>query len=730
VTNIPKEKRTEPGEVHPKYWEKTTLEAFKNDPFRIAIELIKNAADSYTRLEKKGRAKPPFEIFVTIYCRKKKTPSIEVLDNAEGMDSKKLKESLKYGTQTSMGEDIEAVTSAEKGIGLKDAMMALKHNWLITIKDGWINERRIHPDFRTGFGKEDEKVTEEERDKWEIPSNGTLVMGTLPKYFHERKFSTVFERLQRHFLLRRLLQNTKYRIHVIEGWTKQKKILGYRPPKIEKQVLKETLKVKYDGKQYDIHLLVNKTGDSLLQGKPFGRSGLLFFYGEYSVVDFTFCRFDRDMSFSRFFGEVKMEVEKIIRDPSESPLVDEKRRGLDAEHPFNKRLFNEINQRLKEIQEKEEASQYSFDEYAIKDILRELNKIYKELKGRGPPPEPPIKPDTFAFYPVYVSMKEYKPKNVFLIINSSIVSDGFETSLESTNPDIIVRRPAIKIEGEIPKQEFIIKQVQLYSERSKIKGEIIAAPKFPPFLEPQKMGVEILENPIFSPADGFAFVPDKTTIVDGGEKKVELCIDKSIVKKPKNITFTSSDPIICPGKWCLPKPENLGKYILRNIVKIDVPIKTRGRDHIGEKANMMASMEDKEARARLIITVVSEPSITGLFRNIRLSAKNTKRISNFDEYEGILEIYYKHPLVKKYMKKSFKNRPDFLVFVADTLTREAMKVVVLSGIRENSSRFPLFDLDHPEKEIEDHITREYYEQGPKMHELFLKLVKEIRLGKE
>jgi len=728
VTRIPNEKRTEPGEIHPRYWEKTTIEAFKNDPFRIVIELIKNAADSYTRLEKKGKAKPPFEIFVKFYCGKKKPPSIEVLDSAEGMESKKLKEALKYGTQTSMGEDIEAVTSAEKGIGLKDAMMALKDNWLITIKDGWINERRIHPDFRTGFGQEDEKVTEEERDKWGIPSNGTLVMGTLPKYFHERKFSTILEHLQRHFLLRRLLQNTKYKIHVIDGWTKRKKTLEYKPPKIEKQVLKETLKVRYNDKQYNIHLVVYKSSDGLPQGKPFGESGLLFFYGEYSVVDFTLCRFDRDTSFSKFFGEAKMEVEKIIRDPSESPLVDQKRRGLDPEHPFNKRLFHEINQKLKEIQEKEEASRYSFDEYAIKDILRELNKIYKELKGRGPPPEPPIQPDTFAFYPVYVSMKEYQPKTIYLIINSSIVSDGFEISLESTNTNIIVRRPIIKIEDELPKAEFIIKQVQLYSEHAKIKGEIIATPRFPPFLEPQKMGVEILENPIFSPANGFAFVPDKTTIVDGGEKKVELCIDKSIIKKPKDITFTSYAPIVCPGKWRLPEPENLGKYILKNIVKIEVPMKIKGTDHIGEKANIMASYEDKEASVN--ITVVPEPSITGLFRNIRLSAKNTKRISNFVKDEGILEIYYKHPLIKKYMKKSFKNRPDFLVFVADTLTREAMKTVVLSGIQESSSRFPIFDLDHPEKEIEDHITREYYEQGPRMHELFQRLAKKIELGKE
>ena len=137
---MPEEYKTEKGEIHKKFWERTVREAFKNDPFRMVIELIKNAADSYTRLEKKGSAKPPFEIIVKFNCKKKNPPLIEVLDHAEGMDSKKLKEALKYGTQTSMGEDLEAITSAEKGIGLKDAMMALEDNWLITINNDLLND--------------------------------------------------------------------------------------------------------------------------------------------------------------------------------------------------------------------------------------------------------------------------------------------------------------------------------------------------------------------------------------------------------------------------------------------------------------------------------------------------------------------------------------------------------------------------------------------------------------
>jgi hypothetical protein len=723
---MPEEHKVEPGEVHEKFWEKTVREAFKNDPWRIVIELIKNAADSYTRLEKSGKAKPPFEISIKVRRRKKSSPSIEVLDYAEGMDSLKLKEALKYGTQTSMGEDTEAVTSAEKGIGLKDAMMALGDNWLITIKDGLVNERNKHPNFATGFGKEDEPVTIMERGKLGILNNGTLVMGNLPEYFQERKFLTICERLQRHFLIRKLLENPEFRIYAIDAYTKDKRLLRYISPKIEKQLLKQTFEIEYNKKSYKMHLVINKTAEELLQGKPFGESGLLFFYGDYSVVDFTFCHFERDLSLSKYFGEVKMEVEAIIRDPCESPLVDEKRRGLDSEHPFNRKLFTEVDQKLKEIEEKEEVSKYSLDEITKREILRELNRIYKDVKGVGPR-EPPIEPTTFAFYPVYLSLKEHEPKAVALIINSSIFVEGLEISLQSTNSDIVVKRQKKIVFEEKPKEKFTIKQIELYSEKVGVKGEIHAIATNCPNSE--KMGVEVLENPIFSPSNGFAFVPNKTTIVDGGEKKVDLCIDKAMIQESRTISLASSDPISGPTEWLLPKrEEDLEKYVIKNIVKIEIPVKVKGTDHIGDKGNINASYEGKVSN--LDITVVPEPSISGLFRDIRLSAKETKRVCAFIPEEGILELYYKHPLVKKYMVRNFRNRLDFLIFIADSMTREALRAIVTQGIKESSSKFPIFDMEHPESTIEDYVTREYYENGPKLHEMFIQLARTLKLGEE
>jgi hypothetical protein len=727
VKTVPEEHRKEAGEIHKKFWERTVREAFKNDPFRIAIELIKNSADSYTRLEKRGYAKPPFEIEIKVCCRKKTPPSIEVLDNAEGLDSKKLKEALKYGTQTSMGEDIEAITSAEKGIGLKDAMMALGDNWLITIKDGLLNERNKHPDFYTGIGKEDESVSDQERKKLGIKNNGTIVSGTLPDYFHERKFVTICEHLTQHFLMRKLLENSKFKIYAVDGDSGEKILLRHTSHKIERQILNEIFEVDYNRRKFKIHIVVNKSTNALPQGKPFGESGLLFFYGEYSVVDFTFCRFERDIAFSKFFGEVKMEVETVIRDPTEAPLVDEKRRGLDSEHPFNRKLFEQINDRLKEIGDTEEASRYSLDEKTEKDILRELNKIYREIRGTGLR-EFPIRPVTFAFYPVYISMKEYEPKTVSLIINSSVISDDFEIFLQSTNPDIVIKRPkSIKIE-DTPAEEFVAKQIELYSEKAGARGDIVAT-RFPCHLDTEKMGVEVLENPIFSPANGFAFVPDRTTIVDGGEKKVDLCIDRIAIDELRRIALVSSDPINCSGEWLLPeKEEGLQKHMIKSIVRIEIPIKVKGTDHIGEKGNVKASYGDNASN--LNVTVVPEPSITGLLRHIRPSGKKTDKICAFIKEEGILEIYYKHPLVRKYMIKNFSNRLDFQVFIADTLTREVLRAFVKTGFEDNSSRFPIFDMSHPESEIEDHITREYYENGPKLHEMFILLARAFKLAEE
>ena len=82
---MPKQTRVEKGEATPQYWDRMVRDAFKNDPLRIIIELIKNSADSYTRLHKNNVRKPPFEIVIKLSCKPRAPPAIEIIDYANSL---------------------------------------------------------------------------------------------------------------------------------------------------------------------------------------------------------------------------------------------------------------------------------------------------------------------------------------------------------------------------------------------------------------------------------------------------------------------------------------------------------------------------------------------------------------------------------------------------------------------------------------------------------------------
>jgi len=295
-------------------------------------------------------------------------------------------------------------------------------------------------------------------------------------------------------------------------------------------------------------------------------------------------------------------------------------------------------------------------------------------------------------------------------------------TLRSSNPKISVKPDTVAFDSYETPKDFVIKTIELYSEEHGNKGEITAESEILKYSS--RIGVEVLTNPMFSPDNGFAFVPNKTTIVDGGAKKIDLCIDKTSIDCSKEIDMLSQDPVNCPGKWMLPDAKNIEKKMIKNILRLEVPISIKGQGHIGERAAVVAMYGDKTSNLR--ITIIPEPTLGGFLRDIIFSDKETKKISSFIEDEGILEIYRKHSLIKKYMQGKFTNRPDFLVFVSDVITREVLRSIVLQGIKEGLSRYSIFDLEHPEPEIEDHIAREYYEYGPRMHEAFVKLVHTLK----
>lgn len=708
--------------ITPRYWKRNVKEAFKNDPIRIVIELIKNSADSYFRLKERGEISPPFKIWANVRKHRGNPPFIEVRDQAEGMSYEKLKGALAYGTDVT-----DYTGTAEKGIGLKDSLMAMAPNGsILTIKDGKLSGYKIQKvGYLTPLAK-DETVTEEKREDIEIPSNGTIVKGTMPEYFSPKTYSTLVDHLSKHFLLRKLLQHSEFEIYLKNAWTGKITKLAYKEPKIDKTLLDERFKIKYDGRDYKADIKIHRSKEKIKKRKPIGKGGLIFYYSDYSVIEHTLGDYSRNPVTDQIFGEVKLYIKDLIE--SGEILVDEKRRGLDTTHSFNNKLMKQVNKKLEKVIEMEkEESKYTVDDSKKKDILKKLNEIGEEAIGKGPkkPARIPKEPNTFTFSKPYMTIKELEEKNNYLIVNSDIVPpSGLEIKLGSDNPDIKIKRKnkLILEQEDFEENEFLIRSVPVFCKKPGVNGEIFAETED----EKEVVGIESIENPIFNPEDGFEFIPNKTTIVDNGEKDVDLIIDSEVItNNSREIKFGSSSMELgCPGKRKLPKKSNLDKYRIRDILKVPIPIKVKGEGNVGKNGKISAKYEDKSSE--ISVKVVQNPLFGGLFRDIEFSPKDSREVVDFEE--GILNVYHEHPLMKKYMNKDgFRKKKDFLVFTADSLTREACRAIIETAIDRGSSQYAILDQDNPEPEIREHYLNQYYENGSKFHDLFFDLLKNFEI---
>ena len=724
--------KRKPGVITERWWVRTVKEAFKHDPIRIIIELIKNSADSYIRLGKKKIIKPPFKIFVDLSCWPRKPPFIRVKDFAEGMDDEKLEKALAYGAETSL-DDKEALTSAEKGIGLKDAMMAMEDNLLLTIKKGKLNERAKFPNFDTGVGIINHTIKKEERSKMGMPEDGTIIQGRLPEYFLDKKFNTICKHLAEHYMMYKLVQHDKFEIICIDSFTKEKINLStlYEPPKVDKKfkILKDKIRLPYKNKKYSFIYEIKKSIKPLEFGKPYGKAGLYFYYGDYTVLDFSFGN-SRYPEMINFFGEVKMEIEPLVR--KGELFVDEKRKGL-SDHPLNEELLNEIDKIVAKIAEgQREVTHYTFKKESW--MQKEMKKIYQDIKGKGKKVfQLPIEPKKFEFATPHTDVLEYEPKNILLIINCSIIPSEIEISLTTkknnidiispNNKRIIIKKDEIE-ESSIEKngKKFIVRNIKVYSEKKDVADEIVASLNG---YHSSKIGISLISNPIFNPKNGFEFAPKeegKVTIVEGTSKKIDLIISQSLYKEDdrKVVVDNIHKGLECEGNFYIPLRKNLDNFKMQNIIRRPFEINSKIPEKIKErKGQIKAFYRGKETEIE--INLIPPGGIN--FRGIKFTkSEGTREIAYYKE-DGYIYIYEDHPLVKKYTKGDWKEKKDCLTFLAEIVSREFIEKIIRDSIKLGSSKFQIIDQDDPEPEIKKHFTDEYYKNAAKIHDIQIPYLK-------
>jgi len=727
----------EPGKVHPLFFEKAVQDNFGSDPYKLIIELIKNAADSYMRLG--ATISPPFEIFVEIDTSVRGImPYIEVRDNAEGMSSDDLELALSYGAPPSAKAE-NANTSSEKGVGLKDVLMSLEDNRIITVKNNKVTVASKNKDFSTSFlgheaGEREWIISKKEREEYKLNGNGTVVSGFLPKFFLDKKFETIKSRLEEHYLLRKLLQCEDFKIYIIDHKNNQSRPipLKYSEPKISKVLVDDSFKIEYEGKTYSAQIKINETKENLGPlSKPFGSAGLLVYSGKYTVLDLILGDYKNDSRSYKIFGEVHLDLdglEQKIRNGEEKPLVDNARHGLIIENMFNKNLFKEINKYLKKILEINAEPEYELDSVEEKDFIKKVNKMFsKDISGDvgGGGIFIPIRPENFELYPQYVFLPESEDKVISLVINSKILSKLHSINILSKDSNLQLSTSKIDLKDEKSNTDgFILKQIKIHSDKIGLETEIIA--NTTEINHESISGVTVVENPLYNPENGFSFVPNKTSIVKGGSKKVSLSLIKNLINpKINEIKLETEGPISCPGKIIIPTA-NLNKKLIKNVLIEEIDVKAEAEGEVGTEAYITATYGNKTSTIKIKIT--EEPSIGGFMKHIELSPdERAKEIAHFDE-AGTLTVYYKHPLFKMYMaNRNFKRKPDFITFFADTITREIIKAAIIRGMQNNSPSFPQTTPGYITfEDVDAYFTREYYEKGPELHEISKHLIKKLK----
>lgn len=184
---------------------------------------------------------------------------------------------------------------------------------------------------------------------------------------------------------------------------------------------------------------------------------------------------------------------------------------------------------------------------------------------------------------------------------------------------------------------------------------------------------------------------------------------------------STSDHIQCPTE--IPIPENVNPNLLSpNVLKIKIPINATGA---GESGSIIARSGNK--KAKLHVTVVSPFEKHGLFKEIKFTSReDIKEISYFDGDDGIIYVYSKHPLMKKYLHKPhFKRSTTFLVFAADTVARLICWEIIKEKERKGS-----LEILNPENKLQElriHFNEMYYKRGTILHGILEGVIKTLKI---
>ena len=147
------------------------------------VEYIKNSYDSYLRLindgEMKSHEEKYYKIIINAHTRK-----LYMIDHAEGMTSEQLVSNFSQVGQHTGGDGVNVNALFSKGATDTTALGTVKY---VSVKNNKMSQCRITFNDVFYLDIQDREITQQERDFYEIPENGTYIELSLKDFLAGRK---------------------------------------------------------------------------------------------------------------------------------------------------------------------------------------------------------------------------------------------------------------------------------------------------------------------------------------------------------------------------------------------------------------------------------------------------------------------------------------------------------------------------------------------------------------
>lgn len=444
-----------------------------DSPIYALVELITNSDDSYDRLEKREFSTSGL-IHIEV-VRKRKHSIFRVIDQGEGFDRNKMDEKIgRYGGQSSDRGEFKRGYFMR---GLKEAMVGVGSGRVRSITDSYFYECEVDSE---AYYASSEPVHASAKVKGElgIADSGTEVM--LRVEWDEIKipqFETLKEQLQKYFSLRKILQDPRRIVQLVErderGYKKRDPVrITYRFPKREK-IFDDPIQIYYEGRKIDAHATVYRS-EIPLSGKdeagPYRENGLLISDGR-AIHDVSLFKYDNNPDAERLYGEINCPyIYELMKEKEQ--VVSAKRDALNDRHPFT-RAFKEAVEHLlepivKDEKKKREDEKRDIETRETKErfrkLLKELDKIANEEVGPEGVVEkreegervPAIPENGFAFIPPETTVVSGKIKTLTLrALVPQTIPFNEDISIESDTEEVRVLTPAVTFTRESVREDGI-----------------------------------------------------------------------------------------------------------------------------------------------------------------------------------------------------------------------------------------------------------------------------------